>query len=86
MFKSDDIMTQIRSSLVKQQVRIKNFEEVKLRKQMKRIQKQKKSEKVKDKVDEKKRNTTAINKWKADIQTKKDRVADLDTYVNDEVD
>ena len=84
MFKSDETMTKIRSSLVKQQVRVKNFEEVKLRKQMKRIQKQRKFEKQQDKVDEKKKNTSAINKWKADLQKKKGTTGDLDEYVKEE--
>ena len=82
MFKTDAVMTKIRSSLVQQQVRIKNFEEVKLRKQMKRIQKQRKVEIIKDKSEEKRKNTNAINNWKADLQQKKAK--DLDEYVRDE--
>lgn len=82
MFKSDAIMTKIRSTLVQQQVRIKNFEEVKMRKQMKRFQKQRKVEKIQDKAEEKRKNTTAINNWKADLQKKKAK--DLDEYVKDE--
>ena len=84
MFKSDDVMTKIRSTLVKQQVRMKNFEEVKLRKQMKRIQKQKKFEKHENKVEEKKRNTSAINKWKEDLHKRRGDTKDLDQYVSDE--
>lgn len=82
MFKTDEVMTKIRSTLVKQQVRMKNFEEVKLRKQMKRIQKQRKFEQQQDKVDEKKKNTLAINKWKADLSKRKEK--DLDHYVKEE--
>jgi len=84
MFKSDEVMTKIRSTLVKQQVRMKNFEEVKMRKQMKRVQRQKKFEKQQDRVEEKKRNTAAIGKWKADLQKRRDKAGDLDKYVKDE--
>jgi rRNA-processing protein EBP2 len=82
MFKNDEVMTKIRSTLVKQQVRMKNFEEVKLRKQMKRIQKQRKFEQQQEKVEEKKKNTIAINKWKADLNKRRDK--DLDHYVKEE--
>ena len=84
MFKSDATMTKIRSSLVSQQVRMKNFEEIKMRKQLKKIQKQRKSEKHLGKIAEKKKNTTAINKWKADLHAKGDKSKDLDKYIEGE--
>lgn len=86
MFKDDVVMTRIRSSLVKQQVRARNFEEQKLKKYAKKIQKRRMHMKNL-KVNQLKNQTNrAISKWHGDLKKKGGHgmVADLDDYIKNE--
>ena len=86
MFKPDEVMTKIRSSLVKQQVRVKNYEEQQLKKYSKRLQKQRRHEKNLEMSKKKRQNNVAIKKWQKDIKSKggSHLVADLDDYIKKE--
>lgn len=84
MFKDDTIMTKIRSSLVKQQVRARNFEEQKLKKYAKKIQKRRKHMKNLQANKLKEQTNTAIKKWHGDMKKKGGTVADLDDYIKNE--
>jgi rRNA-processing protein EBP2 len=86
MFKTDKVMTKIRSSLVKQQIRVRNYEEQQLKKYSKKIQKQRRHQKNLDASKAKKANNNAIQKWKSDVKQKGGAhlVADLDEYVKNE--
>lgn len=86
MFKDDVIMTKIRSSLVKQQVRSRNFEEQKLKKYAKKIQKRRRHMKALQQNKQKEMTNTAIRKWHGDIKKKggSGAVADLDDYIKSE--
>jgi len=86
MYKTDQTMTKIRSSLVKQQIRVRNYEEQQLKKYSKKIQKQRRHQKNLDHSKMKRANHTAISKWKTDVKTKggAHMVADLDEYVKQE--
>lgn len=83
MFKSDNMMEKVRSTLVKQQVRIKNFEEQKMKKTGKKMQKQMRHQKNLEKSKEKKDNLKAIDKYKAHIKQKGGQRKDLDDFINE---
>lgn len=86
MFKDDRIMTKIRSSLVKQQVRSRNFEEQKLKKYAKKIQKRRLHMKNLQASKSKEETNRAIKKWHGDIKKKggSEKVGDLDDYIKKE--
>lgn len=84
MFKPDQVMSKIRNSLVKQQVRIRNFEEQKLKKNARFLQKQRRHEKNLEMANNKKKNLAGIEKWKKDLKSKKGGVGDLEEYIQSE--
>jgi rRNA-processing protein EBP2 len=85
MFKSDRIMTKVRSSLVKAQVKVRNYEEQQLKKHAKKIQKSRRHEKNLEQSRKVRANKMAIDKWKGDIKRKgANLVADLDDYIKTE--
>lgn len=85
MFKNDTMMTKIRSSLVKAQVKVRNYEEQQLKKHAKKFQKSRKHEKNLSQSKKVEANKFAINKWKGDIKKKgASMVADLDEYIKGE--
>ena len=95
MVKSDEIMQSVRSNLVRQQVKIQNFEEKKLRRDNKKFAKrvtelsknihnlqcQVQTVKTLEKHKEKRRNLDAINKWKDEIKQKGENAADLSQFL-----
>lgn len=68
MFKSDDHMGKVKSRLLKQSVKIKTFEEKKLRAENKKFHRAIKDHKMKEKHSVKRDNMEAINKLKSRIQ------------------
>jgi rRNA-processing protein EBP2 len=85
MFKNDRIMAKVRSSLVKAQVKVRNYEEQQLKKHAKKIQKARRHQKNLDQSKRVRDNKQAINKWKGDIKRKgANLVADLDEYIKSE--
>ena len=85
MFKNDRMMTKIRSSLVKAQVKVRNYEEQQLKKHAKKIQKSRKHQKNLEQSNKVKANKFAIDRWKGDIKKKgANLVADLDEYIKSE--
>ena len=82
MLKDDSSMAKIRNNLVQQEVRIRNFEEQKLRKFAKKMHKQKKHQQNLDQNKHKAANNQAIENWKSDIKKKgSNMTADLDEYI-----
>mmetsp|Transcript_1497 Transcript_1497/g.1327 ORF Transcript_1497/g.1327 Transcript_1497/m.1327 type:complete len:110 (-) Transcript_1497:78-407(-) len=81
MFKTDHQMERVRSSLVRQEIRIKNQEEKKHRKENKKFAKRLQSIKEQEKAKEKKKNLAAISKWKEEIKRKGDQAVDLDDII-----
>ena len=86
MFKNDQVMSKIRNSLVKQQVRIRNFEEQKLKKNARFMQKQRRHEKNLEMAKNKKKNLAGIEKWKKDLKSKKGQAGDLEAYIQEQKD
>ena len=84
MLKSDKVMGKVRSGLVRHQVRIQNYEEKKQNKSQKKFLKQKKHKKNLDAAMEKKKNVSAINKWKTALKNKGENAPDLDKFVKGE--
>ena len=85
MFKNDSMMTKIRSSLVKAQVKVRNYEEQQLKKHAKKLQKSRKHQKNLEASRSTKTSNMAIEKWKGDIKKKGANVVkDLDEYIKSE--
>lgn len=85
MFKNDSMMTKIRSSLVKSQVKVRNYEEQQLKKHAKKLQKSRKHQKNLEASKNTKTSKVAIEKWKGDIKKKGANVVkDLDEYIKSE--
>lgn len=78
MLKTDHHMTQVKSRLLKQQVKIKSFEEKKQRTENKKFHKALKDFKMKAKHAEKRDNVDQINQLKKKIREKGDDMADED--------
>lgn len=81
------MMTKIRSSLVKAQVKVRNYEEQQLKKHAKKLQKSRKHQKNLEASRNTKTSKVAIEKWKGDIKKKGANVVkDLDEYIKNETD
>jgi len=82
MLKSDFVMAKIRNSLVQQEVRIRNFEEQKMKKHSKKMHKQRRHQKNLEASKHKHQNNKAIENWKSDMKSKGGaRTADLEEYI-----
>ena len=87
MFKTDQMMTKIRSSLVQAQVKVRNYEEQQMKKHAKKIQKSRKHQKNLEASQKSKDSKVAIHKWKGDIKQKGSGIVkDLDDYIKKETD
>lgn len=78
MLKSDKHMTSVKSRLLKQQVKIKTFEEKKQRAENKKFHKAIKDFKMKAKHQEKRDNQSQINKLKQTIRDRGDNIEEKD--------
>ncbi len=78
MLKTDHHMSQVKSRLLKQQVKIKTFEEKKQRDENKKFHKALKDFKMKAKHTEKRENLESINQLKKKIRERGDDMADED--------
>ena len=81
MFKGEKDMSRIQNKLVKQQTRIKDQEERKLRAQSKKLAKVVRHKQDLDKAREKRTNVEAINQWKEEIKQKGSKAKDLSEFV-----
>ena len=78
MLKNDEHMVKVKSRLLKQQVKIKTFEEKKLRAENKKFHKALKDFKMKNKHQQKKENVEMISKLKQRIKEKGDDMEERD--------
>ena len=84
MFKTDAHMDKIKNKLEAKKDSIIKKERERLNKKQKKFQKQLKHTKNIDAAKEKRKNLDAIDKWKTEIRTKKDKAKDLDSFVKED--